>query len=134
VAAGLIPSIGPAALVPAVACALVAPIALAAATAVRRHTRQGALRASAVQAFRSSVRSHSRRGATLDADRFERWFAHAVAFGLTAEWIQAAKRAKLAPPTWFGGPRSAAVPFPALEAQMVAAGAIDQRSAAAGAG
>jgi len=135
VAAAVIPSIGPAALAPAAACAMVAPIALAAATAVRGHTRQGALQASAVQAFRSALRSHTQRRAVLDADRFERCFAYAVALGLATDWMHAARRAKLAPPAWFGGPRSTTVPLAALEAQLVAAGTIEKKSASsAGAG
>lgn len=97
----LLDTLGPAALLPvgAVALVLVATAIVTATFPLR--TRRGAELARAWKGFARYLKDASKGATPIDAARFAAWLPHALALGVANPWAKAAQRRGIEPPAWF---------------------------------
>jgi len=95
---------GPWLFLPSAALLLVVFTALIAAGSVSRLSPTGRQRSEAWKSFGKHLQELSKKDSTIDAKRFQSWFAYAVALGVAPAWLNAGKRLNLPAPAWFHVP------------------------------
>jgi hypothetical protein len=97
----LLPTLGPFALLPLGALAIVMVAAALATTTFPLRTRRGKELAASWKMFARALKQADRGTLQLDSARFAAWLPHAVALGVAPAWVKNAKRRGLEPPEWF---------------------------------
>jgi len=92
---------GPWMFLPGAALLVSGIVALIATAAISRLSTLGRQRAAAWKGFAKHLKEASKKGQTLDAQRFQSWLPYALALGVAPAWLQAGVRAALPTPNWF---------------------------------